>query len=127
MIILFFPSIVSEWNKRYFNIRNSESFNTFIKKLLNFIRPCVNSIFDIHNPLGIKLLTRLRVGLSHLHELTFRHCFQDTLNPLWKCGKDIESTLYFFLRCTNFPISRQALFQKITNIMITFYLEAKHN
>ena len=112
----FFPSAITEWNKLDLNIRNSASLNTFKKKLLNFIRPCANSIFDIHNPLGIKLSTRLRLGLSHLHEHKFRHCFRDTLNPLCECGKDIESTMHFFLHCTNFLIPRQTLFQKIRNI-----------
>ena len=107
---------MSEWNKLDLNIRNSASLNTFKKKLLNFIRPCANSIFDIHKPLGIKLLTRLRLGLSHLHEHKFRHYFQDTLNPLCECRKDIESTMHFFLNCTNFLIPRQTLFQKIRNI-----------
>ena len=86
------------------------------KKLLNFIRLCANSIFDIHNPFGIKRLARLRLGLSHLHEHKFRHCFQDTLNPLCECGKYIESTMHFFLHCTNLLIPRQTLFQKIRNI-----------
>ena len=102
----FFPSAISEWNKFDLNIRNSGSLNAFKKKLLNFIRPCSNSIFDIHNPLGIKLLTRLRLGLSPLHEHKFRHCFQDTLNPLCECAKDVESTMHFFLHCTNILISR---------------------
>ena len=110
----FFPSALTEWNKLDLNIRNSESLNTFKKRLLNFIRPSTNSIFDIHNPLGTILLTRLRLGLSHLREL--RHYFQDTLNHLCECGKDIESTVYFFLHCTNFLITRQTLFPKIRNI-----------
>ena len=79
------------------------------------MRPRTNSIFDNHNPLGIKLLTRLRLGLSQLHQHKFRHWFQDALNPLCKCGKDIESAMYFFLCCTNFLIPRQTLFQKIRN------------
>ena len=86
------------------------------QKLLNFIRPCANSIFDIHNPPGIKLLTRLRLGLGNLHEHKFRHCFQDTLNPLCECRKDIESTMHFFFHCTDFLIPRESLFQKIRNI-----------
>ena len=112
----FFPSDISEWNKLDLNIRNSASLNAFKKKLLNFIRPCANSIFDIHNPLGIKFLTRLRLGLSPLQEHKFRHCFQDTLNPLCECAKDIESTMHFFLHCTNFLVPRQTLLQKIRNI-----------
>ena len=112
----FFPSAISEWNKLNLNIRNSASINDFKKKLLNFMRPCAISIIDIHDPLGIKLLTRLRLGLSPLHEHKFRHCFQDTLNPLCEYAKDIESTTDFFLHCTNFLIPRQTLFQKIRNI-----------
>ena len=30
-------------------------------------------MFNVHKPHGIKLLTRLRVGLNHLHEHKFRH------------------------------------------------------
>ena len=36
------------------------------KKSLKFIRPSPNITFNVYNPYGIKLLTRLRVGLSHL-------------------------------------------------------------
>ena len=75
----------------------------------------MNIVFDIHNPFGIKLLTRLRLGLSHFHEHKSRNYFQDTLNPLWECGKDIESIMHFFLHCINFLIPRQTLFQKIRN------------
>ena len=53
-----FPSAISECNKHDFNIRNSASVNTSKKRLLSFIWLCANSIFDIHNRLGIKLLTR---------------------------------------------------------------------
>ena len=54
--------------------------------------------------------------LSHLYEHKFRYIFQDTVNPLCECGKDNESTIHFFLHCTNFLIPRQTLFQKIRNI-----------
>ena len=35
---------------------------------------------------GIKLLTRLRLGLSHLRQHKFNHNFQDTINPLCPCS-----------------------------------------
>ena len=41
-----------------------------------------NSIYNIHKPLGVKYLTRLRIGYSHLKEHRFRHNFQDLKNPL---------------------------------------------
>ena len=56
----FFPSTVFEWNKLDWKIRNSGKLSISKKSLLNFIRPCANSIFNIHNPYGIKLLTRFR-------------------------------------------------------------------
>ena len=37
-----------------------------------------SSLFDACDPLGIKLLTRLRVGLSHLRDHKFKHGFRDT-------------------------------------------------
>ena len=107
---------ITEWNKLDLNIGNSARLNIFKKKLLNFIHPCANSIFDIHNPLGITFITRLRLGLSHLHEHKFRHCVQNTFNPLYKCGKDIASTMHFFLYCTNLLIPWQTLFPKIRSI-----------
>ena len=112
----FFPSTISEWNNLDCKIRNSRSLSIFKKNLLNFIRPCANSIFNIHNPYGIKLLTRLRLGLSHLRDHKFRHCFQDTLNPLCDCGNDTETTTHFFLHCPSFHTPRQTFLNNIRNI-----------
>ena len=70
----------------------------------------------MHNPHGIKLLTRLRVGLSHLREHKFRHNFQDSLDPFCNCGRHIETTIHFFLHCSNYSNQRKTLFEKISNI-----------
>ena len=64
----------------------------FKKRILEFIRPKANSIFNIHNPMGIKYLTRLRLGFSHLKEHKFEHNFQDSVDPLCGCGIETEST-----------------------------------
>ena len=75
-------SVFIEWNKLNQNIRNSEHLFTFKKKLLKFMRPSGNSVFRCHNPKGIKLLTRLRLGISDLREHKFKHGFLDSLNPI---------------------------------------------
>ena len=85
-------------------------------KILKFIRPLPNSIFNIHNPLGIKYLTRLRVGFSHLKEHKFRHNFQDSIDPMCNCGSGIETTVHFLLHCPNYNPQRQTLFDKIATI-----------
>ena len=92
------------------------SLNIFKKNILKFIRPTANNIFGCHNLKGIKYLTRLRLGLSHLHEHKFKNNFQDTLNPLCTCGCDVENTCHFLLHCPNFLTERNTLLNKITNI-----------
>ena len=112
----FFTSTITEWNKLDCYIRNAESFKVFKKRLLTFIRPMPNSIYNIHNPLGVKYLTRLRIGFSHLKEHKFKHNFQDSIDPMCSCSSGIETTIHFFLHCANFNIQRQTLFDKIVTI-----------
>ena len=63
----YFPATIIEWNKLDSNIRNSETLNIFKPKILKFTRPTASSIFCCHNPIGVKVITRLRLGKSHLH------------------------------------------------------------
>ena len=112
----FFLSTISEWNKLDPNLCNSESFLTFKKNILQFIRPTANSVYNCHNPKGIKLITRLRLGLSHLREHKFKHNFQESLNPLWNCGRGIESTTNFFLHCPLFTNVRYTLLSTLSSI-----------
>ena len=69
----------------------------------------------VHNH-GIKLLTGLRVELSHLREHKFRHNFQDSLDQFCSCGRHNETTIHFFLHCSNYSNQRKTLFGKIGNI-----------
>ena len=93
-----FPSTITEWNKLDRDIRNSDSLNVFKLSLLKFVRPVANSVFEINNPYGLKLLTRLRLGLSHLRYHKFRHNFQDCINPICACGL-LETTTHFLHHC----------------------------
>ena len=65
----------------------------------------------MYNPHGIKLHTRLRVGLSHLCEHKFGHNFQDSLDPFCNCGRHIETTIHFFPHCLNYSNQRKTLFE----------------
>ena len=81
----FLPYSVTKWNKLDMNLCNAKSLLIFRNLLLKIGRPMQNSIYNIHDPVGIKYLTRLRLGLSHLNEHKFRHNFQDYVNPLCFC------------------------------------------
>ena len=112
----FFPYTIVEWNKLD-NTINSKPFLIFRNSLLKTGRPIQNSIFKIHDPLGIKLLTRLRLGLSHLNEHRFRHNFQDCLNPLCSCSLEVESTVHYFLHCHYFIQYQNTLLDSVEIIL----------
>ena len=112
----YFPSTIIEWNKLDSNIRNSETINIFKSKILKFIKPTTNSILGCHNPIGVNLLTSLRLELSHLCEHRFKHSFQDTLNPSCSCGKEVKTTFHFLFSCLNYSDERLTLLNKIRNI-----------
>ena len=109
----FFPSAIIEWNNLDPNLSNSDSISVFKEKILNFIRSSPNSVFDIRNSKGFKLITRLRLGLSHLREHKFKHSSQDTIKPLCNCHQDIESTTHFFLHCPFYINERRTLLSTI--------------
>ena len=51
-----------------------------------------------------------------MREHKFRHSFQDSLDPFCNCGWHIETTIHFFLHCSNYSNQRKTLFEKICNI-----------
>ena len=112
----FFPSTIIEWNNLDPNLRNSDTYGTFKNTILKFIRPSPNSVFECHNPQGIKFLTRLRLVLSRLREHKFKHNFQDSPNPLCKCSAEVESTSHFLLHCPVYNNDRSSLISTIRNI-----------
>ena len=94
----FFPYTIEAWYSLDPSIINSNSLEVFKSKLLAFIRPVQRSIYNVFNPQGLKFLTRLRLGLSHLNEHRFRHNFKDCINPLCSCSLEVENMPHFF--CT---------------------------
>ena len=80
-------------------------------------RPDQCSIYKIHNPVGLNLLTRLRLGLSHLNEHRFNHDFQSCINPLCSCSLAVESTTRFLLHCHYFSNTRSTLLNSINEVL----------
>ena len=115
----FFPYSIRIWNSLDPAIREHKSVSLFKNSLLKFIRPSPSPIYGIHHPLGLKLVSRLRIGLSHLRDHKFRHSFRDTVNPLCSCNIEPESTTHFLLRCRFFSAERKVLFDSLSNIDVT--------
>ena len=86
----------------------------FKKSLLQFIRPSGSQVYNIHDSIGLKYLTRLRLEFSHLREHKFRHNFQDTLNPLCSCNLlESESVNHFLLLCPIYSSQRKILLDSV--------------
>ena len=80
------------------------------------MRSLPSKVSSSRNPQELKLLTRLRLGLSHLRYHKLKHNFLATINPLSSCGSDIETTFHFFLYCPNFIEGRNDLLSKISEM-----------
>ena len=112
----FFPFCVSEWNKLDNPIRDAESIKQFKSMLKNFLSLNQRSLFSIHDPVGVRLLTRLRLQFSHLNEHKFRHNFKDCVSSMCDCSAETETTSHFFLRCQFFANERQMLLDDVYRI-----------
>ena len=108
------------------SIRNSSSCHMFRNLTLKFIIPELNRISSARNFEGLKLLTRMRLGLRHLADHKVRHNFQDCLNPFCSCGKEIERTNHFLLLCLNYVLQEKHFLKKITLLILIFYSRATY-
>ena len=110
----FLPFTITGRNKLDSDIKNIDSHAMFRKKLLTFIRPLENDTCGIYDPIGVRLLNRLRLAFSHLKENKFTHNFDDTLNPT--CSLEIEDTEHYFLRSQNNLSFHTTLMNDLNNI-----------
>ena len=93
------------------DIRNAKSIIIFKKLVLS--KKYGNSLLFMYDPLGEKLLTRLRLNFSHLKEHKFRHGYDGTINPVCACGAEVGTAEHFLLRCHFYSIQRSKLFDNL--------------
>ena len=116
----FFPSTLRDWFNLDEFIRCAESISIFKNRLLSLIRPVQSSVFNIFDPKGLKLLTRLRLEFSHLNEHRFRHNFESCVNPLCSCSLTTEDTVHYLLHCHHFTHHRIDLMNSVNSVIHNF-------
>ena len=123
----FIPYCIKEWSKLNYKIINIKSIDKFKVKILNFIRPKGNSVFDIHDNSGIKLLSRLRLNFSHLNEHKFGYNFNNTVDSMCTCGREPETRLHYLLCCNLYSTQKLELLNKvcILNLSLKNYSNEK--
>ena len=81
--------------------------------------PCLSkSIFDIHNPVGIKRLYQLRVGLIPLYDHKWKHGFKDVLSDRRETGNCTESLEHNFFYCTRYVEARRPLLNSVMTLNV---------
>ena len=113
----FFPDTSNSWNLLSSFIKSSTSLYIFKKRYMEFFRVNSNSTYSIYNPTGLKYLTRLRVGLSHLCVHKYNHNFNDTPSNFCSCSNVPESVEHFLLYCPLYNNIRSELFENLRQII----------
>ena len=91
-------------------------FEYFQEKAFKIYTSFWKQCFQMLSSKGIKLLTKLRLGLSPLREHKFKHDFLDSLNSICSCGQNIETSTHFLLHCPNYSIERLTFLNIVSNI-----------
>ena len=81
-----------QFNELHSNNWNSEELNIFKSKILKFMRHTANSSLGCYNPMALRPLSGLRLGLGHLWEQMLKHSSKGILNPLCCCRYEVETT-----------------------------------
>ena len=90
----------------------------FKSRYLEFFTVKASSTYQVYNPKGLRLITRLRIGLSNLRHHKFKHNFKDTLNPYCSCDNiSIEDCCHYLLHCPLFAHDRCRLFTDLQNLI----------
>ena len=70
-----FPSAILEWNNLDMKIGKTNFLMSFKNSSLRVGRPTAMPMCSLHNPVGLKFPTRLRLALSHFNERKLKHDF----------------------------------------------------
>ena len=113
----FFPNAITLWNNFISSFPNFPTFLELKNHLISLFRPKSNSIFGIHDPISLRYLFQLRVGLSKLRHHKKRHNFLDTPSDTCLCKTGVEDTDHYFIHCPFYNTHRVDLKSKVSTII----------
>ena len=99
------------------------SINILKNHIFSLVRPDKKDTFNIHDPVGIRYLFYLRVGLSPLRYHKNIHGFLDTPFANCLCHQGIEDTNRFLLVCPFYDTQRLILVTRVTAILQKYNLD----
>ena len=81
------------------------------------MRPKYKSVFNIHDPKGLRYLFQLRMNLSPLRSHKKHHNFADTPSDICACNQGIEDTRHFLFECLKFGTHGARLAVTVTDVL----------
>ena len=112
-----FPDAITSWNNVIIHSDNIPSINILKDHIVSLIRPKGKHIFGIHDPLGLRYLIQLRVGLSFLRCHNKCHNFIANPSENCLCNNGIEDTSHFSFSCPFFAAQRATLASSAIQIL----------
>ena len=86
------------------------------RKLLLKIRPTENSVYNIYDIEGVRILTKWRLKFGALNEHRFRNRF-NIVSLLCNCGTTNEDSKHFLLHCPMFYHLRRNLLGQLSEVL----------
>ena len=105
----FFPNAISSWNIILKDFDDIPSFSIMKANIISRIRPMKRNTFDIHDPIGLRYLFQLRVGLRTLRHHKKVHNFADTPTDICSCNRGVEDIKHFLFLCPLYGPMRATL------------------
>ena len=113
----FFPDTIKSWNNIGGEFTMTNSIAIFKKSINELIRPKPKTVYNIHDPIGLKYIFQLRVGLSPLKFHKKNHNFLDTPDDICDCGVSSENVSHFLFYCPMHALPRLELRNTVSNIL----------
>ena len=89
--------------------------SSYRESITNIDCPPAKSVFGIYDPIGLSLLTQLRVGLSKLEFHKFKHNFMDTINPMCPTSDGVEDKEQFCCSARPLMINEEIFLLELKN------------
>ena len=116
----FFPDAISSWNIIITDFSELPSFSIMKTSILSRIRPIKKYIYNIHDPMGLRYIYQLRVGLSPLKYHKKSHNFSDTPTDICDCRHGVEDINHFLFSCQLYGPQRASLAACVIPILQKF-------
>ena len=113
----FFPHAISCWKLVITHFEVFPSSDSFKDHVFSLFRRKTKSIFDVRDPVGL----RLRVKLSPWRSNKSHHNFIDTPSDICQCNQGVEDTSHFLFFCPLFS-QRTTLKTSVNEILLQYNL-----